>query len=254
MEKLRVRQRTQTPTKQPIASSPGVTQFDRVTARPKAQVERRGAVGRPNTVPITHPDEAQARRRRAQERIARHQADQRVQHELKEMQETHDLDDIDDDVEALTTLFEWRALEHNHRPKSQRWYIALAASITVISDGFAVTGNLIAAITIAFAGALTYYIAQQEPKMVRYRLMTDGVAFNNTMYHYRELEVFNIVYHPQHTKTVLLRSQRPFAPLLHMELGDTDPVAVRDLLLEFVKEDQDLLEPLVDIYARKLGF
>lgn len=254
MEQLRVRKRIQAPEDQHPISAPGVTQFDRVTARRKTQPTRRGLVGRPNTVPITHPDEARARRRRAQERVAKRQADQRVQHELRELQETHDLDDVDDDVEALTTLFEWRALEHNHRPKSQRWYIALAASVAVVSAGFAVTGNIIAAITIAFAGGLTYYIAQQEPKVIRYRLMTDGVAFNNTMYHYRELEAFNIVYNPQQTKTVLLRSKRTFAPLLHMELGDTDPVAVRDLLLEFVEEDQDLLEPLVDIYARRLGF
>lgn len=254
MEQLRVRQRVQPKEKQRNPLPPGAIRLENVAPLPKKRKVRQGAVGRPNTVPITRPQEAGARQQRAQERINRRKADQRVQRELQEMHQTHDLDQVDDDVEALATLFEWQALEHNHHPKSQRWYITLAATISVITVGFAVTGNIIAALTIALAGGLTYYIAQQEPKMFRYRLMTDGVAFNNTLYHYQDLEAFNIIYKPGETKTVLLRSKRHFAPLLHMELGDTDPVAVRDLLLEFVQEDLDLVEPLVDIYARRFGF
>lgn len=251
MEQTAIREkvvRTKAPSSTQPRSRVGVARLEQVATRPKQ------AAWAPKTEPITRPQEAQRQRQAAQERLARTQADQRVQHELAEMRETHDLRDVDDDVEALATLFEWRALEHTHRPKSATWFAVLAGSIAVISAGFAVTGNLIAAITIALAGGLTYYVAQQDPKMIRYRLMTDGVAFNNTLYHYQDLDVFNIVYKPGETKTVLLRSHRPFAPLLHMEIGDTDPVAIRDLLLEFVREDLNITEPLVDIYARRLGF
>ena len=170
------------------------------------------------------------------------------------MRETHDLRDVDDDVEDVATLYEWRAVEHTHQPKSARWFVVLASAITAVSVGFLMFGNIIGAITIAFAGGFVYWIAQREPDIVRYRILTEGVAFNNTLYHYQDLEAFNIVYEPGIVKTVILRSKRTFAPLLHMEIGDADPVAIRDILLEFVEEDQELHEPLVDIYARRLGF
>lgn len=184
----------------------------------------------------------------------RRHRDERVQHELKEMQETRDLREIDDDVEELATLYEWQALEHVHQPKSSRWFLVAAVASALLIGWFIITFNLIAALTTALVGGLVYYFAQREPDMQRCRLMVDGVAINNTLYHYKELASFNIVYEPGQTKVVLLRSKRRFAPLITMEIGDADPVLIRDVLIEFVSEDQDLEEPLTDILARRVGF
>lgn len=197
---------------------------------------------------------AASRRQQVTRRIAKHHQDERFQHELKEMQETKDLRDIDDDVEAVATLFEWYAPEHTHRPKSAMWFIVLAAVTSILVIIFAFLLNFIGALTTALVGGLLYYLAQSEPRQMRYRIMVDGVAVGNTLYHFRDLSSFNVIYEPDETQTVLLRSKHRFAPLLHMELGDTDPVAVRDILLEFVPEDQDLEEPLIDILARRVGF
>jgi hypothetical protein len=179
--------------------------------------------------------------------------DERFQHELKEMQETDDLRQIDDDVEAVATLLEWRAMEHHRQPKSARWFVILAVATTIAAGIFILMANFIAVITIALAGGLLYFIAQKDPGELRYRLMVDGIAINNTLYHYKDVAAFNVVYQPPETKIVLLRSKRRLAPLLHLELGDTDPLPVRDILLEFLPEDTDLEEPIVDILARRLG-
>jgi hypothetical protein len=114
--------------------------------------------------------------------------------------------------------------------------------------------NFVGALTLAFVGALVYYIAQQKPSTVRYRLMVDGIVLNNTLYHYQDLESFNVIYEPGETKTIIFRSARRFSPLIHMEIGDADPVEIREVLLEFLPEDLELEEPLVDILARRLGF
>jgi len=192
-------------------------------------------------------------RERAKQRLATHH-DERFQHELKEMQETQDLDEIDDDVEQLATLFEWYAQEHNHQPKTAKWFIVLAMATTILVGIFLYFFNFIGAIATAFLGGFVYYLAQKHPNTLRYRIMVDGVALNNTLYHFKDLDSFNIVYEPGETKTVILRSKHKFTPLIHMEIGDTDPVAIRDILLEFVREDQTLEEPLIDIWARRLGF
>jgi len=193
-------------------------------------------------------------RERVEQRLDQHKDDERFQHELKEMQETQDLREVDDDVEDVATLYEWHAAEHNHQPKTATWFIVLAVAATILVGVFIMMANIIAAFTIALVSGLVYYIAQREPEILRYRIMVDGVAFNNTLYHFKELEAFNVIYEPGHTKTVIFRSSRRFAPLLHMEIGEADPVTIRDILLEFISEDQDLEEPLIDVYARQLGF
>lgn len=182
------------------------------------------------------------------------QRDPRVQHELAEMRETHDLREVDDDVEDIATLYEWAAEEHTHRPKSPRWYIVLATATTIVAGTLIFFGNIIGAITMAFVGGITYYVSQKKPATFRYRILVDGVAINNLLYHYRDLAAFNIVYEPGEVKTVLLRSNRTLSPLLHMEIGEADPIAIRDILLEFLPEDQEMNEPIVDIVARRMGF
>jgi hypothetical protein len=182
------------------------------------------------------------------------QAEPRFQHELKELEQVDDLRKIDDDVEDVSTLFEWKAPEHMHQVRTPQWFAVFAASITAIAVGFALLGNFIASLTIAMIGAYMFVVAQHKPSIARYRLMTEGVAINNALYHYKHLEAFNIVYEPGDVKTVILKSSRRLVPLIHMEIGDTDPVAIRDILVEFVHEDVHLEEPVIDIWARRLGF
>lgn len=178
----------------------------------------------------------------------------RFQRELKEMQEVDDLRTVDDDIEDIATLFEWRALEHIHHERTPQWFALFASGITLIAVGFALFGNFIAALTIAMIGGYMFVVAQHKPSLVRYRLMTEGVALNNKLYHYKHLEAFNIVYEPGNVKTVILRSRRRLVPLIHMEIGDADPVAIRDILIEFVHEDIHLEEPFIDVWSRRLRF
>lgn len=178
----------------------------------------------------------------------------RFQHEFEEMQEVDDLRKVDDDVEDVATLFEWKASEHIHHIRSVKWFAIFAGGITVIAVGFALFRNFIASLTIAMIGGYMFVVAQHKPSIIRYRLLTEGVALNNTLYHYKHLEAFNIVYEPGNVKTVILRSSRRLVPLIHMEIGDADPVAIRDILIEFVHEDVHLEEPIIDIWARRLRF
>jgi hypothetical protein len=197
-----------------------------------------------------HPHEAETR-----VRLRQHTPEKRWQEELAEMQQTGDLDEVDDDVERAATLLEWQAPEHVHRPKSPVWFAALAAGTTVvIGVQLFFFVNFVGALTFAFLGGLMYYIAQQKPAMVRYRILVDGIALNSTLYHYDDLEAFNVLYQPGETSAVLLRSNRTFVPLIHMEIGEANPVAIREVLAEFLPEDPELTEPLVDVAARRLGF
>jgi hypothetical protein len=195
-----------------------------------------------------------SKREMVRKRLKKKADNPRFQHELKEMQETSDLRKIDDDVEDVATLLEWYAPEHEYQPKSPKWFMSLAIIITILMGIFLVNGNVIAAITMALVGGLIYVIAQHKPSVMRYRILVEGPAVNDTLYHFKNLDSFNIIYEPGEVKTVILRSKKRLAPLVHLEIGDMDPVVIRDVLLEFLQEDQELEEPAVDVWARRLGF
>lgn len=200
--------------------------------------------------PAQRPHEKVVRRR-----LERRAAEPRFAQELEEMRTVHDLDEVEDEVEREATLYEWQAPEHTHRPKTPLWYVALAAGTTVLAGvQVLLFANLFGAVTIAFGGFLLYYFAQRPPGTARYRIMADGVAVNSILYHWRDLQTFNVIYEPGETMTVILLSKRTFAPYIHMEIGKADPVEIRRILLEFLRENQEMDEPLADVLARRLGF
>jgi len=197
----------------------------------------------------------ETRRRKVRRQLEEHEEDARFQREREEMQRGHDLEEVDDDVEDEATLYEWRAVEHNHRPKTGAWYAAFAVGTTLVVGIQLFMLNFVGAVTIALTGAAVYYIAQFKPQVARYRILMDGIAINNLMYHWRDLAKFNVVYEPEdEVMTVIFLSKRYFSPYIHMEIGDANPIEIRDVLLEFLDEDQEMDEPLADVIARRVGF
>lgn len=199
------------------------------------------------------PVRPKVKRREVEKKLEERAAEPTFRAERKKMQETTDLRQVADSVEDVATLLEWRAQEHGYAPRSARWFITLAALVAAAAGTMVLLSNVLGAIVVGIIGVLIYALAQREPDEVRYRIMVDGVAINNRLYLYRELQAFNIVYVPGQVKTVLLRSTRRFSPLVQLELGQADPLPIRDQLLEFLPEDADLEEPIVDVIGRRFG-
>jgi hypothetical protein len=151
-------------------------------------------------------------------------------------------------------VLEWSSPEYDHQPKSLVWYIGFGTATVIIVGTFALFGNYFAAGVLALLCGLLFYISRQAPALVRYRLLGTGVAINNVLYQYQNLLAFNVIYEPDGSKIVIIQSNKRFMPLLYLEVGEADPVAIREALLQFVPENQDLAEPLTDIVIRKLGF
>lgn len=179
--------------------------------------------------------------------------DPRIAHEMEDMRKSTDLREVDDDVEDIATLFDWTAPEHIHQIRNPQWFAVYSGVIALICIGFAFMGNFIATLTIAMIGGYIFVMAQHKPSLIRYKFLTEGVALNTTLYHYKDLESFNIVYEPGDVKTVIIKSNKRIMPLIHMEIGKANPVAIRDILMQFVKEDVHLEESIIDIWARRLG-
>lgn len=202
----------------------------------------------------TKPFPEHEHRAQAEARLTAKQANPRFVQEREKMETASTLTQVADDVENEATLYEWQAQEHGYTPRSARWYIGLAVGVTAAVGLLAFLGNILGAIAVAVVGILIYTLAQRTPDQVRYRIMVDGIAINDRLHHYQDLDSFNIVYEPGQVKTVIVRSKKMLAPLLQLEIGSADPVEIRDILLEFLREDLQMTEPVTDTWARRLGF
>lgn len=199
------------------------------------------------------PVRPKVKRREVEKKLERRAVESHFQEERQKMQTTTDLARVDDQVEDVATLLEWHAREHGYAPRGAKWFMTLAAGVAAVAGVMLFLGNVLGAVAVGCMGMLIYVLAQREPAQVRYRIMVDGVAINDRLYPYRELQAFNIIYVPGQVKTVLLRSTSKILPLVQMELGDANPLQVREQLLEFLPEDFDLEEPLVDVIGRRFG-
>ncbi len=200
------------------------------------------------------PYPAHDHRAQVQANLKKHAQDTRFIEERKKMESAENLAAVADDVEAEATLFEWRAADSAPASQSIRWYMILAVGVTVAVGLLAFLGNFMGAVAVAFIGVLLYVVSQRKPGEVRYRLMVDGIAINDRLYQYKNLAAFNIVYVPGQVKTVMVRSKKLLSPLLQLEVGDANPMEIRDILLEFLREDTNMEEPLTDAWMRRLGF
>jgi len=190
----------------------------------------------------------------ARQGLKAHESDARFQGEREEMLNERDLNKIDDDVEAEATLIEWQADEHIHKPKGTSWYIGAVVVAVVLAGVFWFLGNYFGIAVVVVGMILLFFVFSRGSTRQRYRLMVDGVAINNRLYHYKYLDAFNIIYEPGDVKVLLIKSKKTLVPLLALELGSVNPIEVRNVLLEFLREDLEIEEPLADVLARRLGF
>ncbi len=151
-------------------------------------------------------------------------------------------------------LLSWKAPEYEKYKKTNTWFFVVILVAALLILFFIFTGNFVTAITFIILAIILFYFSQKKPTMVSYALTKDGVAINKSLYLYKHLDSFWIVYEPGETKTLYIKSKKMFVPLLAIQIGNENPSQIRKILLEYLDENREDDEPLSDRIARKLRF
>ena len=151
------------------------------------------------------------------------------------------------------TLIKWQAPEFIHSEKSPLWF-ALAGSITIGIISYAILTDAASMAIVFFLLAGVYYLLHQvKPKMVDIRINEMGIQVQNTLYQFGEIAGFYIIFEPEHDrKTLHLKTSKKMAPEVIIQLADSDPVALREVLLTKITEIERGDEPLADKIIRML--
>jgi len=153
----------------------------------------------------------------------------------------------------LNLIISWRAPEYIKYPTNINTLIIFAIADFIIILFAIFTRNILMAVLFFLIGIVVYIYSQKEPKEINFAITPKGVAINNDIYRYEDLQSFWIFYHPPIFKELVIRSKKKLLPLIKIPLGNQNPNVIRKRLLDFLPEKQEE-ESLVDIISRTLGF
>jgi hypothetical protein len=148
----------------------------------------------------------------------------------------------------------WETLEHAEHKKHPLWFIGLAVIMSLVVLYAFNTGSWSMAIVFILITVLLLYFGSQKPKLIKVQAGTTGITIGTITYEYKIIKKFWIVYYPPQVKVLYLETGAYLNNLVRIELGNQDPVAVKKFLLQYLEEDLDGQESLVDIIARRLKF
>ena len=148
---------------------------------------------------------------------------------------------------------EWEAPEYEFRKKSPDWFWALGIIIAALIFSAIIFKNILFAILAIVGGFSLALYGARKPKIVSFSISPRGIKINDKIYYYDDLKSFWINYDPPHKKELLIESKKTFVPHIAIILGEADPMAVREYLLKFLKEER-IEESLITTIAKLLGF
>lgn len=149
------------------------------------------------------------------------------------------------------TLIHWQGPEYEHYPKEKTWYAVATVILSAIIVYALVTNSPIMAITFVLIGIVGYIQLERFPRVLDFRVTTDGVMAGNELYEYDNIKSFWIFYEPPHTKILSLHTDALLTPYIHIPVHQIDPVKLRDILMEYVPEVKQK-PTLVDTLERLL--
>lgn len=161
--------------------------------------------------------------------------------------------EVEDALIQSQDAFVWEAPAFEPRQRGTAWYFVMAL-VAVFFMAYAVwTANFLFAFIVLLSAILLLLVGNKPPKVVLIQVGDNGIVFDGRLILYQDIDNFAVLYQPPSLKVLYVERRSPTAPRLNILLEDQDPVAIRNFLKQYVKEDLNLQnEHLSDIVARLL--
>ncbi len=131
----------------------------------------------------------------------------------------------------------WNALEYPVREKTTDWYWALGIMAVAGAVASYILGNILFSILIILGAFTVAVYGARRPHMVEFEIDRRGVRAGATLYPHSSLASFWVVERAEESK-ILLQSGKVFMPYVIIPLGEENPEIVREVLLNYIKEEE----------------
>lgn len=149
--------------------------------------------------------------------------------------------------------FKWDFPEFGTSWRSSSWYKwAIPVAILLLAYSF-FTNNYLFAVIIILLAIIYFFQSFDSPLTVQCQITEDGIVLGGKFYDYRDLSLFWIIYEPPNVKNLYIEFNNPLKPRLGIPLNNQNPIAVRDVLEQYLEEDAEREdEPISDGLSRVL--
>lgn len=137
-------------------------------------------------------------------------------------------------------LAEWRIPEFIKHERSTAWYYIVGLGMAGLFVHAIASLNFLFAIILFLSASIIYLHERQEPEMLDFLIVETGIVLGKRYMPFKDLQSFWIIYDPVEKHKILyfgvngtLRRELP------VDLDNQDPVAIRNILLQFLSEDLD---------------
>lgn len=143
-------------------------------------------------------------------------------------------------------IVSWEVFEYEKYQRSKTWYIIASIIAALLLLYSILSSNFLFAIIIITATVIMILHDGQEPLLIKIKLTDEGIVVGKKFYDYDEIKNFSIVYKPkQEIKNLYFEFQNSFKHRLSIPLNNTNPLQIRDFLLQYATEDLERInQPL----------
>ncbi len=153
---------------------------------------------------------------------------------------------VGEDTKYGKILAEWAVPEYIKYEHFFGWYV-----MTFLIGGFFLiqalwTRNFLFVIIILLVGIILYFHERNTPNLVEFIITEEGVILGEKFYPYENFESFWIVYNAPDIKTLYFTLKQMLRSELPIHLENQNPVAIRNILLNYLPEDIEKEEEAVE--------
>ena len=151
----------------------------------------------------------------------------------------------------LPATLTWQApVVYRNSPK-KHFTIFIAALFGIAILLFFVQGDILLPILFALSAGTMLLNASRKPTTAQITVNQAGIFMDDYHHRFKDLHSFHIHHHADDSKELSVRTAKWYHPYVKLPLGDQDPRQVRNLMLQFLPEEEHDIS-LIDHLARKI--
>ncbi len=149
----------------------------------------------------------------------------------------------------------WSVLEYEQKPHSVDWYWTVGIITLIIVVACIYFKNYLLGLLIFVGVGTLVYLTIRKPETVTITIDEKGIYIRNELYPYRKIKAFWVEEEAQHdgSQHLLVMTNRTYAPLIAIPLGDMSPEKIRRALQPHAKETE-MTENVSHRFIEMLGF
>lgn len=147
-------------------------------------------------------------------------------------------------------FLKWQFHEMQNYKRGLLWYF-VSGAVLMLLVWYAISAKnfLFGLILVLFA--VLFFVLNKNAKVLDVEISEDGIAVGKKLYEYQDIENFWLFYDPPHVKSLYFHTKHSFLPEIVVSLEDANPVEVRRILSQYLREDTEKKEePPFDTFSR----